>query len=194
MDLNFWWAVNSFIPLELLERAPSPSQLRLLRRIAGLMLADGPTEQFEVLRSGRRFPQLVARLSELSQTVTKLGAGSGSYEKVYPGHDVPLDNSLYDELEPYQSLNASRLRVVGCGKFDATEYLSPELCMAYRYPDGLLLGRLPNLHEFPQRMDSIEEVAKLAKVWEVRGHPPSFQLDQICSTRVLIHSRCPQIE
>ena len=137
MGLNFWWAGNCFIPLELLERAPSPCQSRLVHRLASLMMADGPVGTFEVLRSGRRFHQLVARLSELSTAVTKLGPGASAYEKVYPGHDVPLDNSLFEELEPYRSLNASRLRVVGQRVFDATPSLSPELCMATEHQQFL---------------------------------------------------------
>ena len=132
MALNFWWSNNSFIPLELLGRIPSPSQLRMFRRVASLMLADGPVEPFEVLQSGRRFHFLTARLGELSDAVTKLGAGSGPYEKVYAGHSVPMDHSMFPELEPYKSLNAGRLKVVGTGGFDATEFLPPDLCMAYR--------------------------------------------------------------
>ena len=107
------------------------------------MLADGPSESFDVIKCGRRFPNLIARISELSDALTKLGVGAGPYEKIYPGHEVPMDNSLFPELEPYKSLNASRLKVVGRGNFDATEFLSPELCMAYRFPDSLLLDRQP---------------------------------------------------
>ena len=169
MALNFWWSNNSFIPLELLGRIPSPSQLRLFRRVASLMLADGPVEPFEVLQSGRRFHFLTARLGELSDAVTKLGAGAGPYEKVYAGHTVPLDDSVFPELEPYKSLNASRLKVVGTGAFDATEFLPPDLCMAYRFPDSLLSERIPEPFEFPQKLDPEAEVVKLAKVWDARG-------------------------
>ena len=169
MALNYWWSSSSFIPLELLERAPSASQQRIFRRLASLMLADGPREPFEVLRCGRRFPQLVARLSELSQAVTKLGAGASSYDRSFAGHDVPLNNSLFDELEPYRSLNASRLKVVGQGSFDATPYLSPELCMAYRFPDALLIDRVPKAFEYSQKLDSLDEVVALARLWDARG-------------------------
>ena len=44
---------------EHLERASSKCQLALFRRLASLMLADGPVDSFEVLRSGRRFHALV---------------------------------------------------------------------------------------------------------------------------------------
>lgn len=142
MALSFWWSGSCFIPLEHLRRIPSPCQHRLIRRLAGLVLADGPGENFQVLASGCRFPQLVARLSELSDALTKIGAGSGPYERIYPGHDVPLDNSILPELEPYRSLNAARLKVVGSGQFDATPFLDAELCMAYRMPDSLLARHL----------------------------------------------------
>ena len=95
MASNFWWSGSCFIPLERLERAPSVSQQWLLRRLSSLMLADGPFKNFEVLQGGRRFHQLVARLSEISD-----GA-------VYPGHDVLLDNSTFPELKPCKFLNAS---------------------------------------------------------------------------------------
>eukprot|EP00435_Cladocopium_sp_Y103_P065962 s448_g28.t1 len=163
MALNCWWTGNCFIDLGLLERAPSLSQKRLLKRILSLVLADGLFETFEVPKSGRRFPQVLARLAELSDVVTKLGAGAGPYEATYPGHDVPLDNSRFIELEPYKSLNAKRLKVVGMGNFDATQFLSPELCMAYRFPDSLLFDKVPELYEYPQRLAEVQEVVSLAK-------------------------------
>lgn len=169
MALNFWWAGSSFIPLKLLERTPSQSQRAIVRRLSGLLLADGPTDHFEVLGSGRRFPQLLARLGELSQCITKLGVGAGPYEKIYPGHDVPMDSSLFAELEPYKSLDASRLKVVGEGAFDATPFLGPELALAYRYPDSLLREYIPKPYEYPQVPDPASEVVKLAKLWDVRG-------------------------
>ena len=169
MALNFWWSGSCFIPMEHLERAPSKNQRALLRRISGLMLADGPLESFEVLRSGRRFPQLIARLAEISGLVTKLGIGAGPYERTYPGHDVPMDSSMFPELEPYRSLDASRLKVVGKGNFDATPFLSPELAMAYKVPDTLLSDRLPGRCEFPQKLDPLPEIVSLAKLWDLNG-------------------------
>ena len=41
--------------------------------------------------------------------------------------------------------------------------------MAYRFPDSLLIERTPAVFEFPQRLDPVEEVTSLAKVWDVRG-------------------------
>ena len=183
MALNFWWCGSSSISLELLRRTPSPSQMKIIRRISSLVLADGPAESFDVSRCGRRFPNLIARISELSDTLTKLGAGAGPYEKIYPGHDVPMNNSLFPELEPYKSLDASRLKVVGRGNFDATEFLSPELCMAYRFPDSLLLDRQPAEWEFSQRMDPVHETVALAKLWDARGLLHIHDTDLMSSRR-----------
>ena len=169
MALNFWWAGSCFIPMEHLRRTPSKSQRNFFRRLSGLMLADRPPDSFEVLKSGRRFPQLVARLCDLSDVLAKLGIGAGPYERTFAGHSVPLDSTRFQELEPYKALDASRLKVVGCGHFDATPFLSPELCMAYRYPDALLLDRIPLAHEYPAKMDSAQEVEALAKIWDARG-------------------------
>ena len=169
MALNFWWSGSCFIPLEHLERAPSKSQQTMLRRIVSLMLADGPREDFEVLASGRKFHHLIARLADLSDCLTKLGAGACPYDKKYPGHSVPLDSQRFPELEPYKSLDAGRLKVVGMGNFDATSFLEPELCMAYRYPDSLLYDNVPRPGEYPMHMDKMSEVVSLAKLWDVRG-------------------------
>ena len=169
MALNFWWAGSCFISIEHLRRTPSKSQRSFLHRLSGLVLADGPLESFEVIRSGRRFPQLVARLCDLSDVLAKLGVGAGPYERTFSGHSVPLDVTRFQELEPYKSLDASRLKVVGHGRLDATPFLTPELCMAYRYPDSLLIDVIPKQHEYPATMDSAEEVLSLARLWDARG-------------------------
>ena len=98
-----------------------------------------------------------------------MGIGSGPYAKVFPGHTVPMDNSRYAELEPYKSLDASRLKLVGQGHFDAGPFLPPELYMAYVYPDSLLSDRLPKAFELPQKMDSVSEVSALARLWDAKG-------------------------
>ena len=76
---------------------------------------------------------------------------------------------MFPELEPYKSLNAGRLKVVGTGGLDATEFLPPDLCMAYRYPDSLISDKVPDAYEFPQRLDPEGEVVALAKLWDARG-------------------------
>ena len=134
-----------------------------------MALVDSCEDSCEVLRSGRRFHALVAHLTELPGSLAKLGVGAGPYERVFPRHAVPPNNALFEELEPYRALDAQRLKVVGQGHFDASQYLPPELCVAYQYPGALLLDRVPLPYEFSQKMDSASEVVKLAKVWDIRG-------------------------
>lgn len=62
MALSFWFAGSCFVPREHLERALSKNQHAILHRLSGLLLADGPTEELEILGSGRRFPQLISSL------------------------------------------------------------------------------------------------------------------------------------
>ena len=76
MALNFWWCGSSSFSLELLRRTPSPSQMKIIRRISSLVLADGPSESFDVIKCGRRFPNLIARISELSDAFDETGCRS----------------------------------------------------------------------------------------------------------------------
>ena len=84
------------------------------------MQVDGPKIPFDVSLAGRRSPQLVARLSELSDALTSAGIKQSPYDRVFEGFnaEVPVDNSVLPELEPYRSLDFNRLRVVGEGHFD----------------------------------------------------------------------------
>ena len=167
--LNFWWGDEKFCDLEQIGRTPNVRQMAVYRRIRSLVLADGremvPTT---VISCGRKFPQLVARLSELSSALTNLGAEAGPYSKTFPG--VAMQASLgLPEVEPFRALDSSRLKITGDGHWDATSFLDDGLSMAYRYPDVLLLPRLPSKSEYPQFHDPAEEVLKLAKLWDVRG-------------------------
>ena len=105
---------------------------------------------------------------ELSSVVTKIGA-CGPYGHQFQGHEVPLDSGALPELRPYRSLDAARLKLVGAGSFDATEFLDDDLCMAYRCPDLILSCREPLPGTFPGRCDPEDEVLKLAKIWDCQG-------------------------
>lgn len=69
---------------------------------------------------GRRFHQLDARLGELCQAVTSSGMSSSPYSRDFAGMEVPMDNSLYPELEPYHKMDPTRLRLSGTGHWDVT--------------------------------------------------------------------------
>ena len=110
MALNYWHGGLGAFPNEsLLTRCPSKAHVLIYKRLKGILAADGPASgSFEILVSGRKFPQLVARLGELSDQLTYLGA-SGPYGRMFPGVKVPTDNLVVPQLQPYRDLNAQRL-------------------------------------------------------------------------------------
>ena len=110
MALNYWHGGLGAFPNEsLLTRCPSKAHVLIYKRLKGILAADGPASgSFEILVSGRKFLQLVARLGELSDQLTYLGA-SGPYGRMFPGVEVPTDNLVVPQLQPYRDLNAQRL-------------------------------------------------------------------------------------
>lgn len=168
LALDFWALDGKITDLNLLGRRLNIAQKAIVSRVRSLMLADGPDVTGTLTSSGRKFPQLVARLSELSGKVTELGVGAGPYSKVFQGVEVPLTVDS-PELVPYRSLDSSRLKLTGTGHWDATTFLNDELAMVYRYPDILLLDRVPRDDEYPKFHDDAGEVGRLARLWDSRG-------------------------
>ena len=133
------------------------------------MQADGPKIPFVVSLAGRRSPQLVARLCELSDAVTSLGVRSSPYDHTFEGRPVSMDNTVLPELEPYRSLDHQRLKVVGEGHFDPLPFLDDNLSMAYCNPDSLLHSGLPDSANIPCIRDPLSEIVGLCKLWDARG-------------------------
>ena len=176
LALNFWWSDGRNTDLGLLGRSPNSSQRNVIDRVKRLILADGPGASFSAVSCGRKYPQLIARLSELSECVTRLGVGAGPYSRVFQGCEVP-PSVVAPELQPFRSLDADRLKLKGQGKWDATSFLSDELAVVYRYPDVLLLDRVPQRSEYPPFHDDPKEVGKLARLWDSRGLLYIHQID-----------------
>ena len=162
LALDFWALDGKITDMNLLGRRLNTAQKAIVSRVRSLMLADGPDVTGTLMSSGRKFPQLVAA------KVTELGVGAGPYSKVFQGAEVPLTVDS-PELIPYRSLDSNRLKLTGTGHWDATTYLSDELAMVYRYPDILLLDRVPRDDEYPKFHDDAEEVGRLARPWDSRG-------------------------
>ena len=171
LALNFWWSGNRFVDLNLLRRSPSVSQRRIIRRVVDFMQVDGPKIPFEVSLAGRRSPQLVARLCELSDALTSAGVRGSPYDHTFEGRSdaVPTDNTAMPELEPYRSLDFERLLVVGEGHFDPVPFLDDNLCMAYCNPDCLLHPGLPGDDDVPVCRDPLKQVVGLMRIWDLRG-------------------------
>ena len=171
LALNFWWSGNRFIDLDLLRRSPSASQRQIVKRVVDFMQVDGPKIPFSVSLSGRRSPQLIARLCELSDALTSAGVKNSPYDRTFEGFEseVPVNNSILPELEPYRSLDFSRLRVVGEGHFNPIPFLDDNLCMAFCNPDSLLHPVLPDKENLPCIRDPLEQIVGLMKLWDSRG-------------------------
>ena len=167
MALNFWHSGGSFPEDHQLQRSPNKLHQTLYKRLRALLRSDGPAFAFEATKAGRRFPELVARLGELSDVLTKNGCSASPYEKSFPGVEVPKDDTTMPELQPYRDLNPDRLVLAGNGLFDATDHLSDPLVMPYREPEVL---SFPNAMpvKVPLR-DSCDTLARLGRLWDKHG-------------------------
>ena len=163
MALNFWFYDGRWVGDDDLRREPNAEHFALFGRLASLIRSDGWAESFELSKSGRKHPELIARLGELSSLLTAHGGGFCSYEKGYSGVDAQNHSSV-DELTPFKDLDAGRLRVFGRGHWDVTGLLSDDLVLAYREPRSLLANLDVGVH--PKCRDAPSEIAELAKLWD----------------------------
>ena len=169
MALNFWHFAGTFVSDDLLWREPNSAHKQLYARLRSFIRADGPHEIFDMLHVGRKNPELIARLSEFSALLVKLGSSMSPYEKAYVGYEVEKDNTILPELEPYRDLDPSRLKLSGSGCWDVTDFLPDDLTIVYREPEAIRVDRHPEVWEYPCIRDAPETVAALAKLWDTQG-------------------------
>ena len=165
LALNYWH-FDGFVPVEQLGRVPSSLHMHVFLTLKRLLRSEVPASPFRIVKAGRRFPQLNARLSELCHFTSCLGLSGQPYSRSYQGAEVPADNSTSPELEPYMSLSASRLKLSGTGHWDATPFLDDGLVLAYREPNSILCPREPHPWEKPCLNDSEDEIVRLAELWD----------------------------
>ena len=140
--LNFLRANFVPIPLPLLQRPPTRAQLNLIDHVGRHLKAFGAAVgECNLPDAGRRNPQLVARLCELVDSIATA---------ILPGTlYVPVDNTVQPALEPYRSLEVSRLKISGHGGFDPVPFLGDALYMAKVEPNSLLHGAPVPEHACP---------------------------------------------
>ena len=138
--LNFWYAGGRTIDDSMLRRAPNSMHRHLFQKVRGLIKSDGLSTSFTVPKSGRKFPELIGRLGELSSFLTALGVSSNPYEKAYSGVEVPKDDSKMPELQPFHDLDPSRLQLYGTGSWGIKDYLSDNLLMPFLEPLSIRSG------------------------------------------------------
>ena len=169
MALNFWHSGGDFSLLDSIHRPPTSVHLAIFGRIRSLLRADGQFPKFRVIGAGRKFPQLVARLREATEFVTRTGVASQPYSKQFAGSEVEMDNTVLDELEPYRDADPTRIKLKGSGHWDITGFLPDSLCMAYREPFVIFDDRVPEVWEYPRIRETPQKTADIAKLWDVNG-------------------------
>ena len=150
MALNYLHSGGSFPSHASLRRPPNAAQAKAFSYIERLVRACGATEGIDVPTASRRSSELIARLTQASDHLCKIGSSFDAYGPAFPGLD--LDSSaLHDALHPFRSLDASRLVLTGSGQWDAAKHMDDELYLAYVEPDSFLRlrAREPRPSEVP---------------------------------------------
>ena len=165
--LNFWHSGGKVCDEDSFRRVPNASHRRLYQKVRDLIKSDGPATSFSLPKAGRRFPELVCRLDELSVFLTAIGVSSNPYEKSFAGVEVPKDDSTMPELQPFSDLNPDRLVLHGTGSWDISSYLSDSLLMPFLEPESIRSGI--DLGDRPKIRDPPETVAALSRKWDSNG-------------------------
>ena len=165
--LNYWYSGGAFAQIELQRRKPALHHLQLYQRLRLLIESDGDVEVDNLPSVGRRFPELIARISEISGKLTKLGASSDPYDQTFHGETVEKKLDPKEELRPFHDMDPTKIKVHGAGLWDATPFLDDDICMAYREPRSILHG-IPGSAAVQIR-DTPETLASLAHVWDEKG-------------------------
>ena len=104
MALNYWHSGGDFADLEMIGRPSTSTHRSIFKRLKALLLSDVQFPATSMVRAGRRFPQLLARLGELSEYITYSGITSQPYSKDYDGAVIHKKTDLLPGLDPYRSL------------------------------------------------------------------------------------------
>ncbi|OLP79636.1 hypothetical protein AK812_SmicGene40049 [Symbiodinium microadriaticum] len=144
MALNFLHSNFVPIPFAALQRPLNAAQRSLVAHRSRHLKAFGASVgEFPLSDSGRRNPQLIARLSELMSFLSAASAATGDTYADRSGTVVPMQNDAFPGLDPFKSLDVSRLKLAGRGLWDPLPHLPAELYMAFAEPSCLAHGALP---------------------------------------------------
>ena len=178
MALNFLHADCSFVNMAQLSKPPNPEQIKAIDNIKGLIKAFGNRAGVvNVPASGRRSTNVVSLLADLSEFLTLHGLNQNSYERGCPAFvgvdnaEVPTDFSRAEELNPYRSLDASRLKLAGTAAWDPAEYLGDEFLLPFLEPEVLRWKDASyNVHDVPNLdREDAGQVLALSKLWDRNG-------------------------
>ena len=176
--LNFTEGSFGFKELHLLGRRPNLIQKRIHARLWALVTAcDHPDADPLPLVPGRSGPEFIERLRQLEHFARRCNLldpksyaqGPADFEKKEIGATTHEDVSG-EAVQQYSSLDASRLKLVGQGKWHVEDWLHDELYMPYVEPAVLRHGKAIDYKLGPNlARESPEEYMKLALKWDGLG-------------------------
>lgn len=168
MALNFEYLRSPVSVVHLLRRPPAAHHHRVFERLGWFIKACATTERISYLGCGRKSFQFGARVNELVNALTKIGAVSSSpYGRACSVGQVPLDNEVAEELRPYRDLEPSRLRLTGRGQWNCEDYLSDYLWLVFKEPRANCFDIRPPRHLVPDvTKEKKQKIFELCKVWD----------------------------
>ena len=123
---------------------------------------------------GRSGPELAEMLMQMENFINMHPELGQSYAqprniKFKPDPDV-IPAEEHPELQPYRNLCVDRLKLVGEGKWQMSDFLSGPLWLPFQEPRFLLHGDDIDIASGPCfKQESREENLRLAKLWDARG-------------------------
>ena len=171
MALNFMHDRAPLKSLGLLQRRPALHHIAVYERLMTIIKASVLSEVATIARCGRKSHQLDARIHELYKVLVDEGLTEKSkYHQLSSEAPVDLCNDKAEELRPYRSLDASRLKITGQGQWDCRPFMGSLLYMPFVEPRFNEFDIVPPDDMCPDvRYEDPDEIDKLASVWDARG-------------------------
>ena len=181
LALNFEYLRHPLSVLPLLRRPPGPHHHRVYERLMRFVRACAAIEKISFLGCGRKKFQFGARINELVEALTKIGVPSGlAYGHQEPLGQVPMDDTIAEELQPYRSLDPTRLVLTGKGDWRCEDFLSDLMWMVYMEPRVNCFDIRPPRDLVPDvKKEEKKKVYELCKVWD------SQRVLQLCPVDLL---------
>ena len=176
--LNFLYHDGAAFDHYSLGRRPSPAQMQIHRHLDAIItVSDVPGEH--PLPPGRSGPEFTARLVELSDFVHDnplfdlSGYGGEFHEGISKRGRIQKEQAFktkteFSAVNPYRSLDASRLKLTGKGNWPMEEYIDHILWLPYVEPSILRHGDDPFWEGPDFARESFDENLKLAKLWSIK--------------------------
>ena len=160
--------------LEEIGRCPNTWQRSCFGRLRTLIAACGTDPEPFSLAPGRSGPELGAALFQLEQFAELPEVAAGGYKELFYQRffDDPLlfPEESYPQLRPYRSLDSSRLKLTGSGRWNMQKHIDGELWLPFVEPRFLLHDQMPDPDDIPAfSKESYEENLKLIRLWDSKG-------------------------